>query len=240
MEIDRRKFITIASVSGLTLALAGCGLNDQMTMDDILALLRGDGSNSSDESDGETFGNVTLALTYPAGRSPNIFTSGWVFGAKCTASGVDISNTVNWSGSGTFSPSVGSTSRPVFPVGSNTIKLSVNVANKTYEKTFTVNAMSPELYAAKGMKAKAPADAHGCPACPHPVVGPITTGSPNVFVNGRPAARVGDSGVHAACCGSNTFKITGGDDRILINGRRAVMIGDATQHCGGVGSVIGD
>lgn len=76
-------------------------------------------------------------------------------------------------------------------------------------------------------------------ACAHPTVGPITTGSPNVFVNGRPAARVGDIGVHAACCGPNTFKIISGDSQVLINGRPAAKIGSQTNHCGGVGSIVG-
>jgi uncharacterized Zn-binding protein involved in type VI secretion len=36
-----------------------------------------------------------------------------------------------------------------------------------------------------------PADAHGCPACPHPAVGPAISGSPNVLTNGLPSVRVG-------------------------------------------------
>ena len=32
-----------------------------------------------------------------------------------------------------------------------------------------------------------PADAHGCPKCPHDVTGPATSGSVNVLINGQPA-----------------------------------------------------
>ena len=56
-----------------------------------------------------------------------------------------------------------------------------------------------------GDNALVPADAHGCPACPHPATGPATAGSPNVLVNGMPALRLGDPGVHAACCGPNSW-----------------------------------
>jgi uncharacterized Zn-binding protein involved in type VI secretion len=135
---------------------------------------------------------------------------------------------------------VGSSSRPVFnSEGANTIKVSVTVGGKLYEKSVTVNAVSSAGFAAKGMAVTCDADAHGCPACPHPTTGRINTGSPNVFVNGRPAARAGDSGTHAACCGPNTFTIAGSNWGVLINGRNAVKIGDATNHCGGVGSIKG-
>ncbi|MCO5353308.1 MAG: PAAR domain-containing protein [Bryobacteraceae bacterium] len=83
-----------------------------------------------------------------------------------------------------------------------------------------------------------PADAHGCPACPHPVSGPAVQGSPNVFINGLPALRVGDPGIHAACCDGNTWKAAGGTARVLINGLPACRKGDPTQHCGGSGHLI--
>ena len=57
-----------------------------------------------------------------------------------------------------------------------------------------------------GDKSNVPVDAHGCPACPHPAVGPAIVGSPDVMVNKRPALRVGDKGIHAACCGPNTWE----------------------------------
>lgn len=189
---------------------------------------------------------VKLSLTYPAGKSPKVFTKGWVFGAYATLkindeAEKDISSKVSWSGSGSFSPSKGSISRPSFSgSGRNTIILSVSIDGKTYEEKFKVKAVDPikGRYAAIGSFAFCPADAHGCPADPHVVQGPIITGSPNVTVNGSPAARKGDTGVHAACCGPNTFKIVEGDPKVLINGKPAARVGDETKHCGGMGKIV--
>src|SRR5262245_20021282 len=47
-----------------------------------------------------------------------------------------------------------------------------------------------------GDKAQVPLDAHGCPACPHPGVGPAIAGSPDVNTNRRPAIRLDDPGIH--------------------------------------------
>lgn len=89
-----------------------------------------------------------------------------------------------------------------------------------------------------GDKSFVPADAHGCPACPHPAMGPAVGGSPNVFVNGRPALRVGDPGIHAACCGPNTWTAAAGSGTVKINGKGAHRMGDADSHCGGSGKMI--
>ncbi|TBW34598.1 hypothetical protein EYW49_17775 [Siculibacillus lacustris] len=89
-----------------------------------------------------------------------------------------------------------------------------------------------------GDKAFNPADAHGCPACPHPVIGPAIAGSPNVYVNERPALRVSDPGMHAACCGPNTWKVAAGSSTVLINGLPAARVGDMTAHCGGMGTLV--
>jgi len=83
-----------------------------------------------------------------------------------------------------------------------------------------------------------PADAHGCPACPHPAVGPAISGSPNVLTNGLPSVRVGDSGVHAACCGPNKWNAKTGSRSVLINGRSAHRLNDLVNHCGGIGKTI--
>jgi uncharacterized Zn-binding protein involved in type VI secretion len=169
-----------------------------------------------------------------------VFTHGWIFGASCTSNGQDYSDNVKWTGSGDFNPDTGRQSRPTFSgEGSNTITLSVNVDGKPYTKSFTVNAKSPAGYAYVGCKALCPADSHGAPSDPHSVVGPITTGSGHVLINGQPAARVGDVGVHAACAGSNTFTIVGGDSEVLIDGRAAAKVGSSTRHCGGMGHIIG-
>ncbi|MDH4139203.1 MAG: PAAR domain-containing protein [Coriobacteriia bacterium] len=200
------------------------------------------GEEGSEESAAE--GNVTLSLTFPAGASPKVFTTGWVFGARCvveTQEGtVDLSDSVKWSGTGSFAPNTGRTSRPSFSgQGANQITLSVEVEGKTVEKTFNLEAVSPDGYAAVGDYASCSSDGHGCPACPHPTTGPILRGSSNVFVRGKPAARQGDTGVTAACCGPNTFEIVEGDGTVLINGRPAAKFGSRTSHCGGVGKVGG-
>jgi len=89
-----------------------------------------------------------------------------------------------------------------------------------------------------GDKARADVDAHGCPACPHPVVGPAIEGSPDVLINYRPALRVGDKGIHAACCGPNMWTAVKGSGTVFINGKGAVRKDDTAQHCGGVGQLI--
>jgi len=187
---------------------------------------------------------VKLELTYPVGKSPKVFTSGWVFGAKCVVSGeddkeIDLSEKVQWSGSGTFNPASGSRCRPAFKAaGANTIKLTVEVEGKPITKSFSVVAVSPADYACVGGTARCLSDAHACPACPHDVKGPIQTGSSLVMIGGKAAVRVGDTGVHAACCGPNTFEIAGGDSEVMIDGKPAAKVGSQTKHCGGMGTII--
>lgn len=82
------------------------------------------------------------------------------------------------------------------------------------------------------------ADAHACPACPHPSIGPAISGSPDINVDGRPALRVSDTGVHAACCGPNTWEAIEGSDSVFFDGKPAHRIGDSDRHCGGVGELI--
>lgn len=89
-----------------------------------------------------------------------------------------------------------------------------------------------------GDKAQGTSDAHGCPGCPHPVVGPAISGSPNVNTNGRPALRVDDQGIHAACCGPNMWQAAQGSATVFINGKPAVRMNDQTRHCGGSGKLI--
>lgn len=181
-----------------------------------------------------------LSLTYPAGKSPKVFQKGWVFGAKCVVDGVDYSDQVEWTGTATFSPAKGSKSRPAFnSVGANRITLKVKVKGKLITKTYTIQTVSTVGFARQGDLALCPADAHGSPADPLPVIGPIIQGSPNVYIDGKPAARVGDAGVHAACAGPNTYTITGKSQYdVIINGRTAARIGDETRHCGGSGHIV--
>lgn len=89
-----------------------------------------------------------------------------------------------------------------------------------------------------GDKALIPADAHSCPRCPHTGTGPAIAGSPNVNINGRPALRVNDVGIHAACCGANQWQAIKGAPAVFINGKAAHRRGDAERHCGGVGRLI--
>lgn len=89
-----------------------------------------------------------------------------------------------------------------------------------------------------GDRSTIPADAHGCLGCPHPSVGPAVSGSPDVRCNGRPALRVGDPGVHSACCSSNTWTAQTGSTTVFINNRAAHRNGDADKHCGGIGKLV--
>ncbi len=228
-----------------SLSATGCGgLSESDYLELIKAWLANSAEAASGDADTDTIGGVTLALTYPAGKSPKVFTKGWVFGAKCmVGSGEnrkDISDQVKWSGTGSFSPDRGPMSRPIFAnTGANKITLSVVVNGKPVKKTFKVQAVSSATYACVGSLAQCPSDAHGCPACPHAPVGPIISGSPNVYVDGKPAARVGDRGVHAACCDGNYYEIVTGDPQVLINGRPAAKMGlTETRHCGGTGALI--
>ena len=121
---------------------------------------------------------------------------------------------------------------------SKRITLQVEVDGVTTETTTTVRVTGTFEYSKVEDNAVCPGDAHGCPACPHPVVGPIISGSPTVLLNGMPAARVGDPGIHSACCGGNNYTITSGDESVLIDGRPAAHKGSATKHCGGTGSIV--
>jgi uncharacterized Zn-binding protein involved in type VI secretion len=58
------------------------------------------------------------------------------------------------------------------------------------------------------------------------------------MVNGKPALRVGDTGVHAACCGPNTWTAIKGSATVLINNMPAHRMGDNDMHCGGPGTLI--
>jgi uncharacterized Zn-binding protein involved in type VI secretion len=89
-----------------------------------------------------------------------------------------------------------------------------------------------------GDKSLVPVDTHGKMCCPHKCEGPAMTGSPNVYVNKRPALRVTDMGVHAACCGPNIWIAMKGSNAVLINKLPAHRMFDLDQHCGGMGFMI--
>lgn len=86
-----------------------------------------------------------------------------------------------------------------------------------------------------GDMSNVPADAHGCPGCPHNCTGPAIQGSPNVFVNNLPAVRVTDMGIHAACCGPNMWEAQSGSATVFINSLKAHRKNDIDRHCGGIG-----
>lgn len=67
---------------------------------------------------------------------------------------------------------------------------------------------------------------------------PVISGSPDVTINGLPAARVGDSlAPHACSCGeghgTHSRTIAAGSSSVLINGKPAARTGDGIS-CGGV------
>ncbi|MCF6251777.1 MAG: PAAR domain-containing protein [Methylococcaceae bacterium] len=75
-------------------------------------------------------------------------------------------------------------------------------------------------------------DMHVCPKVepgpvPH-VGGPILEGSPDVFINDLPAARVGD----AELCVGPTDKISSGSPSVFINWKPAARMGDSCAHGG--------
>lgn len=75
-----------------------------------------------------------------------------------------------------------------------------------------------------------------CPADNHfwmvfAVVGQYTSGSPNTFVNNRALVRVGDPGVHVACCGPNTFTAKSGAPKTFCNDKAVNRGQDESLHC---------
>lgn len=65
---------------------------------------------------------------------------------------------------------------------------------------------------------------------------PLAEGSPNVFINGKPAGRVGDHYASHGCIvhSSHQDVITTGSSTVFINGRPAARIGDAVSIGGAV------
>jgi uncharacterized Zn-binding protein involved in type VI secretion len=59
-----------------------------------------------------------------------------------------------------------------------------------------------------------------------------------VQINFMPALRVTDQGIHAACCGPNSWVATQGSTSVMINNLAAHRMGDDNQHCGGMGKLI--
>jgi len=77
----------------------------------------------------------------------------------------------------------------------------------------------------------------GCPGCPHPWTGVITSGQQTI--NNIPAARVTDMG-QCNCPHGGTFQITVGSGTVEINGQKVARIGDLVTcaKCGAQGKIV--
>lgn len=72
----------------------------------------------------------------------------------------------------------------------------------------------------------------------------IATASGDVFVNGRGAARRGDSSTShqkpGSPCPTHTSSISGGSGTVFVNGRAAARVGDGFGGCTSVAAGSGD
>lgn len=77
----------------------------------------------------------------------------------------------------------------------------------------------------------------GLPDCPHSRSGTNSIGSPNVFINGKPAHRQGDIG-STNCPHGGTFTSVIGSSSVFVNGKLLTRIGDTTNcnTCGQSGT----
>jgi uncharacterized Zn-binding protein involved in type VI secretion len=92
---------------------------------------------------------------------------------------------------------------------------------------------------AAGDNAQIQSDAHGCPGCPDLGVEPAIVGSANLMmINGRPALRVDDVGIHAVCLRTEHVVRAIGAVNVFINGKAAYRKNDPSKHCGGSGNLI--
>jgi len=189
-------------------------------------------------------GELAPELLFPLGNSPKVFDKGWLFGASFKITGkdneeADLTDKIEWSGTASFEPDKGASSRPVFnTIGENKIILTAEYEGKKYSKEYKVMTVGSNLYARVGSKAMCPGDSHGGPTDPMVCIGPVITGNGNVLIDGMPVACEGDRGVHAACVGPNNFVIVDGDPEVLINGKKVAKLGTLTRHCGGMGKIV--
>ena len=78
---------------------------------------------------------------------------------------------------------------------------------------------------------------HGIPlCCPHIVAGTITQGSPNVYVNELPVARLGDIVTHD-CPHCGTGHISSASATVSANGIKIARLGDEVTYPGGKGVI---
>lgn len=79
----------------------------------------------------------------------------------------------------------------------------------------------------------------GCKLCPHLRTGRITSGSSNVIIEGKGAARQGDK-TNCQCPHGGNGQIMRGSATVFANGKPMVRVRDNTKcdKCGLVGTVI--
>lgn len=82
---------------------------------------------------------------------------------------------------------------------------------------------------------------HSTPHPPSPITGTISGNcSPNVFVNGLPAAYVGSiTTEHDDCCGTNSGSVAEGSSTVFCNGNPLSRMGDAINPHNGTASITG-
>lgn len=73
----------------------------------------------------------------------------------------------------------------------------------------------------------------GLPDCPHSRSGTNSSGSENVFINGKAVHRQGDAG-STNCPHGGSFTSTSGSSTVFVNGKPITRIGDTT-NCGSCG-----
>lgn len=80
---------------------------------------------------------------------------------------------------------------------------------------------------------------HAPPHPPLPISGSISGNcSPDVLINGQPAAYVGSITTEQdACCGSSQGSIGAGSGSVFINGKAAARLGDSLSAHNGSGQV---
>ena len=77
---------------------------------------------------------------------------------------------------------------------------------------------------------------HGDLCCPHNITGTITQGSPNVYINGLPVARLADMVEHN-CPHCGIGWIVSSSSNINANGIGVAMLGDIVTYPGGSGVI---
>lgn len=79
----------------------------------------------------------------------------------------------------------------------------------------------------------------GLPCCPHGRTGTNSEGSPDVFINGQPAHRLGDGGA-TNCPHAGFFQSIVASATVFVNGKGLTRVGDATVcvGCGMTGSHV--